>query len=152
MGMPPRRTMTLGREQQRQKGRNLKNAAAARSLRHVAAIDHVFPLVVHGDDVLLIAAAIDAERNKLRQAEFRVQRLTILDTGHCALQFWIWFVGARRARFLSFNFFFGPRFEIRGPNKKVDLIFQKSGQPGSRAENKFPMACHPGWGYHWLYC
>ena len=48
------------------------------------------------------------------------------------------FVGARRAagrvRFLSFNLSFGPRFEIRGPNKRVDLIFQKSGRPDSRSE------------------
>ena len=33
--------MSLGREQQRQKGQNLKNAAAAQSLRHAAAIDRI---------------------------------------------------------------------------------------------------------------
>ena len=38
--------------------------AAARSLHQAAAIDHIVPLVVRGDDVLLIADAIDAERNK----------------------------------------------------------------------------------------
>ena len=35
--------------------------AAARSLRHAAAIDGIAHLVVHGDGVPLIAAAIDAE-------------------------------------------------------------------------------------------
>ena len=45
----------------------------------------------------------------------------------------------RDARFLSFDFFFGPRFEIRGPHKRVDLIFQKSGRPDSRAEKKVPI-------------
>ena len=43
-----------------------------------------------------------------------------------------------RARFLSFNFSFGPRFKIRGPNKRVDLIFQKPGRPDSRAKKKVP--------------
>ena len=38
-------------------------AAAARSLRHTAAIDRINHLVVHGDDVPLIVAAIDAEVN-----------------------------------------------------------------------------------------
>ena len=43
------------------------------------------------------------------------------------------------APFLSLNFFFGPRFEIRGPNKKVYLIFQKSSRTDPRAEKKFPV-------------
>ena len=37
----------------------------------------------------------------------------------------------------TINFFFGPLFEIQGPNKRVDLVFKKSGRPDSRAE-KFP--------------
>ena len=59
MGMPPRRTMSLGREQQRRKLAKFEKhipldmtAAAALSLRHAAAIDCIDHLVIHGDDVL----------------------------------------------------------------------------------------------------
>ena len=32
------------------------------------------------------------------------------------------------------NFVFGPDFELLGPNKRVDLIFQESGRPDFRVE------------------
>ena len=34
----------------------------------------------------------------------------------------------------KFNFVFGPDFELLGPNKRVDLIFQESGRTDSRVK------------------
>ena len=92
-------------------------------LRHAATTDLVFLLIVHGNDVPLITDAIDTEWNKCRQVKFRVQRLTILVLVPCGSGFGF-----------SFNVFFGAGFEIGGPNKRVDLVYQKSGRSDSRAE------------------
>lgn len=40
----------------------------------------------------------------------------------------------------KFNFAFGPDFEFLGPNKRVNLIFEESGRPDSRAK-KVPSYC-----------
>ena len=96
-------------------------AAAARSLRHAAAIDHVFPLVVHGDG--------DSASKDLPY---------ILALVPCGSGFGL--LARGRARFISLLIsFVGPDLISEGPNKRVDLIFQKSGRPDSRARNKFPL-------------
>ena len=74
-----------------------ETAAAARSLRLIAKIDSIDRLVVHGDDVPLFAAAIDAEANYVARPKSALTK-----TYHIILLWRIkwfssWFVLARGA-------------------------------------------------------
>ena len=99
-------------------GRDGRSGSIAASRR---TIDHVFLLVLHDNDVLLITAAVDAERNKLTNVARPNSASKDLQYWACALavlDLVCWRRLARgRARFLSYNFSFGPRFEFEGPIK-----------------------------------
>ena len=77
--------------------------AAARSLRHTVAIDGIVHFVVHGDDVPLIAAAIDAEPTNTGS-------FVVLN---------VWFVGTRpyvHVFFLLISLL-GPNLKFKGSIK-----------------------------------
>ena len=104
-------------------------ATAACSLRHATAIDRIVHLVVRGDDVRLIAVAINAEPTKHRQAgrQNGTEPSVVLDLFFCA----------RPCTFSFFNLSFGPGFEVREPNRRVDLELANGSASGSYQINRF---------------
>ena len=52
----------------------------------------------------------------------------------CVLKFWLEIFDVQHFKISKSNFVFGPDFELLGLNKRVDLIFQESGRPDSRAK------------------
>ena len=116
---------SLGREQQCQKLANFENTFLlmhrSQRLDHcvtpAAAIDRIDHLVVHGNDVLLIAAAIDAEaKNVARLKSVPTKTYHVILLG-LPLWFWICFFGAWCRVMVHISLIFCLNLKSKGPIK-----------------------------------